>query len=322
MNLFRPLSIIAICSVLAACHSPKHSEAIPPEPYYGDTSQWYVVDRGGAADIFYVISTETGDYRLPDGTVRHYADTYDSSLRQLMLGEMVGVDQLLSGDLNFYSPYYRQCTMETFTADSLIADRLPLSMRDVRHAFLHYLDHYNNGRPIILAGFSQGAMAVVELLQLMEILWTDTTCYPLVAAYVIGYKVTAADMYGFHNIVPARDSADFGVTVCYNTVRDNGCEIPLLSKGNRMAINPVNWCTDATPAKFTDPRNGDLLTATLDTATLLLHLDGYHRDDYMLPLIGVEGNYHCLEISLFRDYLRRNIQLRTSSYLAAHGKTF
>ena len=59
-----------------------------------------------------------------------------------------------------------------------------------------------------------------------------------------------------------------------------------------------------------DPRYGDTLTVTLDTTTLLLHIDGYHRDDYMLPLIGREGNYHCLEISLFRDCLRRNISLR------------
>nr|MCR5822546.1 DUF3089 domain-containing protein [Bacteroidales bacterium] len=113
---------------------------------------------------------------------------------------------------------------------------------------------------------------------------------------------------------PAKDSADLGVTICYNSVKDNSCAVPILSDGNLMAINPVNWSTDATSATLIDPRYGDTLTATLDTNTLLLHVDGYHRDDYMLPLIGCEGNYHCLEISLYRDHLRRNIALRAAAY--------
>lgn len=150
-------------------------------------------------------------------------------------------------------------------------------------------------------------MAVVDLLKRMD----EETYSRLVAAYVIGYKVTGEDAH----IRGARDSADLGVTVCYNSVRDNGCVIPFLSEGNRVAINPVNWRTDATPAILVDPRYGDTLTVTLDTTTLLLHIDGYHRDDYMLPLIGREGNYHCLEISLFRDCLRRNIALRSNRFL-------
>ena len=61
-----------------------------------------------------------------------------------------------------------------------------------------------------------------------------------------------------------------------------------------------------------DPRYGDTLTVTLDTTSLLLHIDGYTRNDYMLPLVGCEGNYHCLEISLFCDCLRCNIALRAN----------
>ena len=128
------------------------------------------------------------------------------------------------------------------------------------------------------------------------------------AAYVLGYKVTVTNSH----IRPAKDSADLGVTICYNSVRDNSCAIHLLSEGNLMSINPVNWHTDTTPALLVDPRYGDTLTVTLDTTSLLLLIDGYTRDDYMLPLIGCEGNYHCLEISLFCDLLRRNIALRAS----------
>ncbi len=294
-KVFISLTIVALW---VAC-SPK-GETIPEELDYGDTAQWYIADRDAAVDVFYVVSTECSDY----GNY-HYADTRNDSIRALLYGEMVGVDQLLAGELNYYSPYYRQVTMETYTADSLIDARMPLAYSDVRKAFDYYLEHYNNGRPFILAGFSQGAMAVVDLLNNM----TDSTYSRMVAAYVIGYKVTDSNAH----IRPAKNSADLGVTICYNSVRDNSCAVPLLSDGNLVAINPVNWRTDATPALLVDPRHGDTLTVTLDTTSLLLLIDGYTRNDYMLPLIGCEGNYHCLDLSLFSDCLRHNIALRAKS---------
>ena len=93
--------IFCLAVVLAAC-SPKgkYSEYIPDKPNYFDSSQWYIVDRRADVDIFYIISTECGDYNQ-NGKVCHYADTHDDSLRWLMMREMVGVDQLLAGDLNF-----------------------------------------------------------------------------------------------------------------------------------------------------------------------------------------------------------------------------
>ena len=60
--------------------------------------------------------------------------------------------------------------------------------------------------------------------------------------------------------------------------------------------------------------SGDTLTLTLDTLSRLLILDGYTGNDYMLPLIGREGNYHRLEISLYSDCLRRNMALRASRH--------
>ena len=301
MKRYLYLSLV-LAAALAAC-SPM-GETIPEVPDYADSSQWYIADRDAAVDVFYIVSTECGDYTL-GGKPMHYADTRNDSIRALLYGEMVGVDRLLAGELNYYSPYYRQVTMETYTSDSLVEARMPLAYGDVRKAFAYYLEHYNNGRPFILAGFSQGAMAVVDLLDEMA----DSTYSRLVAAYVLGYKVTDTNAH----IRPAKDSADLGVTICYNSVRDNSCAVPILSDGNLMTINPVNWRTDAMPATLIDPRYGDTLTVTLDTTSLLLHIDGYTRNDYMLPLIGCEGNYHCLEISLFSEVLRRNIALRAKS---------
>ena len=229
---------------------------------------------------------------------------------------MRGVDQLLSGSLNYYSPYYRQCTLQTFTSDSLVAVRMPIAMADWRKAFAHYLTHLNQGRPFILAGFSQGGMAVVDLLKQMD----TATLNRMVAAYVIGWKVTDNDLAKTSNFRPAHDSADLGVTVCYNSVRDNGCTIPMISEGNTMTVNPVNWRTDATPATLVSPISADTLTVTLDTTTLLLQVQGYSGTDYIIPLIGRKGNYHSLEISLYAPSLCRNMALRAERFLALRSQ--
>ena len=292
---------------LASCRSGVEHPfgIIPAPPDYADTTQWYIVDRQAAVDIFYVVSTETGDYTVA-GVPCHFADTYDDSIRALLLGEMQGVDQLLAGDLNFFSPYYRQCTLQTYTSDSLVSQRVPLAMGDAKEAFAYYLEHFNGGRSFILAGFSQGANAVVELVKTLD----EESYGRMVAAYVVGWKVTDDDLAATPWFRPAHDSADLGVTVCYNSVRSVDCALPLLSESNRVAITPVNWRTDDTPATLVSPLSPDTLTVTLDTVSRLLLVDGYSRTDYILPLIGREGNYHCLEISLYADCLRRNMALR------------
>ena len=284
--------------------------AVPQTPIYSDSTQWHIIDRHAPIDLFYIVSTETGDY-LFNGAPCHYADTYNDSIRRLLYAEMVGVDEIMTNQLNYFSPYYRQCTLQSFTSSDLMQKRIPLAMGDVRRAFAHYLQHLNGGRPFILAGFSQGAYAVVELLKEMD----SATCRRMVAAYVIGWHVTAHDVAQTPNLRPAQDSADLGVTICYNSVRDNSCAIPLISEDNCVAINPVNWRTDATPAKLISPISPDAVTVTLDTNTLLMTVEGYSRTDYVLPLIGREGNYHSLEISLYQQCLRRNIALRAERFV-------
>ena len=312
LRLWMPAAILVIYGMtIVSCFSGSKNVAmdIPVAPDYRDSTQWYITNRQAAADVFYIISTETGDYPLPNGEIGHYADTYSDSLRAPLYGEMLGVDTLLSGRLNFYSPYYRQCSLQTFQSDSLTSARMPLALDDVRRAFQYYLKHHG-GRPFILAGFSQGAHIMLELLKEMD----DDTFERMIAAYAIGINITETHPH----IVPAKGADDTGVTICYNSVRDTGCVMPGWTK-SRIAINPVNWRTDSTRASLiTEPspllpvaeQNKDTMTVHLDEASGLLIVDGYTAQDYILPLLGVEGNYHTREIWLYRDQLRENMALR------------
>ena len=83
----------------------------------------------------------------------------------------------------------------------------------------------------------------------------------------------------------------------------------------------LNWRTDSTRASLiTEPspllpvaqQKKDTMTVHLDTPTGLLIVEGFTAQDYVLPLLGVEGNYHTREIWLYRDQLRENMALRAS----------
>ena len=304
------------CGLCASCQKKMvESEWIPAVPDYQDSTQWYITNRDAAADVFYIISTETGDYKLSTGETCYYADTHNDSLRAPLYGEMLGVDTLLSGRLNYYSPYYRQCSLQSFENDSVAAIRMPLALDDVRQAFAYYLAHYNHGRPFILAGFSQGAHIMMKLLKEMD----EDTFQRMIAAYAIGIAVTDTHPH----IVAAKGADDTGVTIRYNSVRNKDCVMRGWKKSN-LAINPVNWRTDSTMATLiTEPspllpvaeQKKDTMTIHLDTATGLLMVEGYTAQDYMLPLLGIEGNYHTREIWLYRQQLRENMDLRANRFL-------
>ena len=320
----KKLKLIAISALLLGllvqCQKPQSSqEALPVAPDYNEASQWYISDRQSEADVFYIISTETGDYTL-EGVPYYHADTYNDSLRAPLYSEMLGVDTLVSGRLNYYAPYYRQCSLQSFGSDSLLDVRFPIAINDVRRAFKHYLNHYNQGRPFILAGYSQGAMIMLQLLKEMD----ESAFQRMIAAYAIGVSISKEDLDNSPHIIPATGADDTGVTICYNSVRDARNVVARIGDNNVVAINPVNWRTDATPVTFmteptpllpVDQQQKDTLTVHLDQVSHLLFVEGYTATDYVLPLYGMEGNYHTREIWLYRDQLRENMALRAAAFL-------
>ena len=311
---------MTVISCMTACQTEQgRNEPIPAKPDYQDSTQWYVSYRQAGADIFYIISTETGDYALPNGETCHYADTYGDSLRAPLYSEMLGVDTLVSGRLNYFAPYYRQCSLQSFENDSLKAARMQLAADDVRRAFAHYLKNMNGGRPFILAGFSQGAFIIMQLLKEMD----DKTFSRMIAAYAIGITITDSDRH----IVAAKGADDTGVTICYNSVRDPSCAMRGWTN-SRLAINPVNWRIDETPATLiTEPspllpvaeQKKDTMNVHLNTKSGFLIVEGFTAQDYILPLLDVEGNYHTREIWLYRHQLRENMALRAKTYSLNHG---
>ena len=132
----------------------------------------------------------------------------------------------------------------------------------------------------------------------------------LIAAYVIGYKVTESDMRN-PNIRPAQSADDTGVTVCYNSVESVASISPGLA-ASEFCINPLNWSCGPEPASVQDT-----VTVSVDTDAHVLIVQGLDSGKYYHPsLAGLfeKGNYHLLELTLYQDSLRENIRTRTVAF--------
>ena len=302
--------LFAAALSLVVCAKEDTDQYIPQSPDYQQAAMWYasLQDAGDkGADVFYIVSTWEMDWKTNDGRVCHYADVWNPVHREHMAIEMGKIAGYMAEGNHFYAPYYRHLAIDSWmTQDNdTIQQRVQLAMSDVKKAFDQFLQVRDPRRPFVLAGFSQGGLAVVELLKYMS----DETYKHLVAAYVLGYKVTPQDTLECPRIRAAKDSADIGVTICYNTVKDVKYVKPILSE-TCMGINPVNWRIDATPAIL-----HDTITVTLDPQYHVLVVKGYSGAEYpaFRDFLNV-GDIHSCEPWLYSECLKKNIALRVREW--------
>jgi hypothetical protein len=283
---------------------------VPEAPDYDDSIMWITADgdqQGTGADVFYVVSTWEEDWMTADSIVCHYADVWNPKHRERMAIEMNKAAGYMSPGNRFYAPFYRHTTIDAFMMESedSALNRARMAMDDVCTAFDHFQTQRDQSRPLIIAGFSQGGMAVVELLKHMS----DEDYGQLAAAYVLGYKVTPEDTLQTKHIKAAQGADDTGVTICYNTVKDVKYINPIIA-ASCIGINPVNWRTDATPATLLDT-----ITVTLEPERHVLVVTGYSGSEYhpYKNFINV-GDIHSCEPWLYSECLQKNMALRAKAW--------
>lgn len=328
--LFMPLLLV---NGLSACAADGVSTVVyaPSAPVYSDPSMWYVGGRDSVSsvvDVFYIAPTCVWDWQSADGTISHYMNVTDSAQRASVASSDLLACRLFGNDCRFFAPYYRQITMNSwFEPAEEIERRYALAHSDVVSAFNYYMEHFNGGRPFVIAGHSQGAKAVIELLKHTL---TPAQRSRMVAAYVFGFSISRAELAAYPALRPATGADDTGVIICYNSVSDVAAECPLFAD-NVVCINPLNWRTDSVYAPpssnpgsvfFSADGSADTLRHTvgarLDEATSTLVIDGLDDDRYYIPSIGSlfpRGNYHVNEINLYFLSLQANLRHRIGVFL-------
>lgn len=305
------------CLLLALVSCEKDSSAPASDTIdYSDNRCWFENKQdatGKDVDLFYVVPTCIWDYTDSLGQTRHHMDIFNTEQRALTDPSIQLAKSVLADSCNFFSPYYRQISMDSWlTLDTaLIEERFKLAYQDVADAFHYYMEHDNQGKPFILAGHSQGAKAVIELLK-REM--TPDISRKLIATYAIGYTVTPEELAGYSTLRPAQDSIDTGVLIGFNSVTRPDAVSPLF-RDNVVCINPVNWRTDVTPATSYQG-----FTVAQDTTIHTLIVTGIDEEQYFIPSVAAllpKGNLHVQEFNLYNEDLRKNVLQRIRAFRQA-----
>ena len=326
MKTLRNTSIILMLSglLLLSCHRTKSVE--PSRIDYSDTTYWYSCgDESHAADVFYVYPTVSGISFVDNGS-SWYADITLPEVREEANGNQ-RFNKMLYGEYNFYAPYYRQMIFEAYQqpADTL-AKLAAFAAADVNDAFQYYMANYNHGRPFFLMGHSQGSQMLIELLKQGM---AEEQRSRMVAAYCIGYHVTADELAAYPEALkPTTDSFMQGLVI-FNSVTDTTA-IGMVSRDDVVGINPTTWTmsTDTVPteshmgmAKYNETRDS-VLIVPCPTRTYLYHHTTVcpDLDPEMVYIPAYEamfpkGNLHFADSWLFGGNVVENMRCRLRNYL-------
>lgn len=320
--------ITALCLVLILVFTlTGYGQASDESSMYAQAENWAYLetDKTAAADVFFICPTVfSGE-----------ADCYNMSMDdEAARADFLGATNMEKGiydqQARFFAPYYQQIGLNAYELPIEAREQyLSVAYQDVKDAFTYYMEHYNEGRPIILAGFSQGADMSIRLLK--DCFADDALNDLLVACYAIGWSITEAELEEYPHLRFATGETDTGVIISFNSEAEFVTDSLLIPAGTRtLAINPLNWEIDSTPAGkaenlgacFTD-YDGSIVTeipqlcgAYIDPIRGALKVTDVTPEEYP-PVLTIfsDGVYHLYDYQFFYRNLQENVGLRLEAYL-------
>ena len=243
----RHLPLIALGAlILAACGAATEAKAAVEEPAagferndYADLDTWLchpgkMANDACAADLTATVIEEDGSTRIEtfEAAAEPAFDCFylypTVSLDVTPNSDMIAGPEELNVVANqfarygaacrLYAPIYRQATLLSLRTAMLTGTATAdadMRWADIVDSWRHYLDHENNGRGIILAGHSQGAGMILELLK-TEIIGTHVQDR-IISAHPIG-TLAHLDADGTFGGMPVCASED-----------DTGCILTFVS---------------------------------------------------------------------------------------------
>ncbi|HXP49770.1 MAG TPA: DUF3089 domain-containing protein [Bacteroidia bacterium] len=252
------LFILTALALLTGCLTPWFgfdSYKAPPVPDYSNEDAWSALpwrhdaadtvppglglkdDQANAkVDVFFIYPTL--DLRITHWNVSIYDRMLNSIIDKTTIRQQAGV---FNGSCRIFAPRYRQGVFGSFIDSKGNGTKaLKLAYSDVRAAFQYYMQHYNQGRPVIIAGHSQGCMHAYRLVR--EFFDTTALKQKLVAAYLVGFKVVKDSM---KHLKPCDSSRATGCYVTWNTVSEAGLTSGSGPFFRGVCVNPLSWKQDS-----------------------------------------------------------------------------
>ena len=243
---------------------------------------------------------------------------------------------------NLYAPFWRQVNAMKLSAMSFEeVDQAEWAepRTDVYAALDHYFKNLNQGRPYILAGHSQGSRLCYMVLS--EYMQEHPDYYKnMIAAYCLGDSLTKGYLEKNPHVRAAQAADDVGVVVSWNTEGpENKGKPSLVVSPGAVAINPLNWRTDDTPASaeqnlgsykpyllfprlkklrvnadaVIDPERGTVIVTDPRLKNCAITaIPGFKKFESVFG----PASYHGCDYSFFYKNIRRNARTRIKAWFA------
>ncbi|MBQ6621067.1 MAG: DUF3089 domain-containing protein [Thermoguttaceae bacterium] len=320
---------------IAAFKAGAAFKSIAPEaPDYSKAACWYQIPGiTKEVDTFFIYPTE---YIAAGENDPDYAPLDNPEMLEGVRFNHMALASVFEEATNLFIPYYRQAGMryagEVWKRDgdpSAAFAAVPCD--DITAALDYYFEHYNNGRPFIIAGHSQGSgIASVVLANYFR--EHPEYLRRMVAAYVIGFSITKDYLRANPHLKFAAGESDTGVIVSWNTegpknVEENAPNAVVLP--NAVSINPLNWKRDDTYA----PAGENLGSLVLNEETGRFEIGDLGADAQVVPGRGVvlthadsepaqeagffgPQSFHTYDYTFYYNNIKQNVAKRVAAFKA------
>ena len=301
---------------------------------YSSADNWLALPESltKAVDVFYLYPTA---YAKTDSSEPAICDVDNTVMRSSARGLLATQASVFKESCNVFAPFYRQfdvASLAAFTDEVFEEHRKYSASKDPSDALDYYFEHYNDGRPFILAGHSQGSNISLHLLQNY---FSEHPDYAekMIAAYPIGYGFTGKDLKKIKCLTFAEEEADIKVIVSWNTEGpDNKNQHNAVVKEGEYCINPLNWSRGTEYAPITmnhgslsadgqivagaadaqiDPKRGVVVVTSPEAQSYKMTnpalyeyfgTDSYHSADYTLFYVNICENVAKRIETYFKQY--------------------
>lgn len=262
-------------------------------------------DPGAPVDCFYVYPTINPGPGPVDEAMA--ADTFaEEGVVKLQLAHLAEVCRL-------YAPIYRQITLAAIGGGAEATPEMrAMAYEDVRDSFAHYMANFNDGRPIVLYGHSQGTGHLAQLMA-DEFDGDEDMTARLVSALLIGGRFsTSGDQPtggSFQNIPVCADASSTGCAIGLSAVGPDASESVLDAWGTaaspggpdatgddlrKVCANPAALAGGAAPLRsIVAAAEGDGAAGPLAADTPFVELEGA----LVAECVDREGR-HVLEVGV------------------------
>jgi hypothetical protein len=292
-------------------YSKKENWAVLPGNYPQSLNRFCKEDTSLKVDVFYCYPTLIAG----KNDARWNVPIDDSLQRKNVLEQAVTFQASAWGEAGrIFVPFYRQAHLRSYyQLENGGREALLFAYEDVKKAFEYYLKNYNNGRPIILAGHSQGSTHLSFILR--DFFDGTALQKQLVAAYIPGIGL---DPTMYNSLKLMDEPLETGGYVVWNTFKQKVDAKQYAFYKGKAVINPITW--DKAQRTTRNQHKGFLFSngtiyrnsfrTILKDGVVSISIPHF---PYRMLALGMK-HYHVGDINLFWEDIRFNAAQRVESY--------